>query len=159
MLRRRYESAQSLDGVIDLERLRSGPIDSLERDARKFFDLTYLSEDLHKVLRGLSQRFKEGGPGTVLAQAVKGLGKSHTLLMGYHLFANPSEAKVWAANAGYDWAPPADAEVIVHKFTDQSMRGDALWMLIGQRLGQKWSESRPPDLDDSAQQSRIGILS
>ena len=37
-----------LDGVIDLERLRSGPIDSLERDARKFLDLTYLSEDLHK---------------------------------------------------------------------------------------------------------------
>lgn len=148
MLKKRYQSSQSLDGVIDLERLRSGPPDSLERDAQKFFELTYLSEDLHKVLRGLSQRFKTSGPGTVLAQAVKGLGKSHTLLVGYHLFASPNEAKAWAAKVGYEWAPPVDAEVIVHKFTDQSMPSDALWLLIGPRLGQNWSGDRPPNLDD-----------
>lgn len=148
MLQKRYRSANSIDGVIDLERLRSGPADSLERNAQSFFELTYLSEDLHMVLRGLSQRFKKGGPGTVLAQSVKGLGKSHTLLLGYHLFANPEEAKAWAAKAGYEWAPPAEAEVIVHKFTDQSMPSDALWMLIGPRLGQNWSIDRPPDLDD-----------
>lgn len=149
-----------MDGVIDLERLRSGPTESLERNAQRFFELTYLSEDLHKVLRGLSRRFKEGGPGTVLAQAVKGLGKSHTLLMGYHLFASPNEAKAWAKKAGYDWAPPADAQIIVHKFTDQSMPGDALWLLIGQRLAQKWSESHPPDLDDfrAAIQNRHLVL-
>lgn len=148
MLTKRYQSSQSLDGVIDLERLRSGSPDSLERDARSFFELTYLSEDLHKVLRGLSRRFKEGGPGTILAQAVKGLGKSHTLLLGYHLFASPAEARAWAAKAGYEWAPPADAEIIVHKFTDQSMPSDALWLLIGPRLGQNWGSDRPPSLDD-----------
>ncbi|MCL5421046.1 MAG: hypothetical protein M1461_01045 [Nitrospirae bacterium] len=149
MLELRYVSTESLDGVIDLERLRSGPADSLERDARKFFDLTYLSEDLHKVLRGLSQRFKDGkGPGTVLAQAVKGLGKSHTLLLGYHLFASSNEAKAWVSKNGYEWAPPENAEIIVHKFTDQSMPHDALWLLIGARLNQGWSADRPPDLDD-----------
>lgn len=148
MLQRRYPLANSIDGVIDLERLRSGPGDSLERNPQRFFELTYLSEDLYMVLRGLSQRFIEGGPGTVLAQAVKGLGKSHTLLLGYHLFASPEEAKAWAAKLGYEWAPPADAEVIVHKFTDQSMPSDALWMLIALRLGQNWSIDRPPDLDD-----------
>ena len=148
MLQRRYPSANFIDGVIDLERLRSGPADSLERNPQRFFELTYLSEDLYMVLRGLSQRFKEGGPGTVLAQAVKGLGKSHTLLLGYHLFASPEEAKAWAVKLGYEWAPPAHAEVIVHKFTDQSMPSDALWMLIALRLGQNWSIDRPPDLDD-----------
>jgi len=30
MIERRYKSTESLDGVIDLERLRSGPTDSLE---------------------------------------------------------------------------------------------------------------------------------
>lgn len=148
MLIRRYDKAESLDGVIDLERLRSGAADSLERNAQRFFELTYLSEDLHMVLRGLCRRFKEGGPGTVLAQAVKGLGKSHTLLLGYHLFASPDEAKAWAAKAGYEWTPPANTEIIVHKFTDQSVPHDALWLLIGARLGVKWSATRPPDLDD-----------
>lgn len=146
MLIRRYSTTESLDGVIDLERLRSGPADSLERDARRFFDLTYPSEDLHKVIRGLSQRYKDGsGPGTVLAQAVKGLGKSHTLLFGYHLFASTEEARAWASKAGYKWTPPENAEIIVHKFTDQSMPNDALWMLIGARLGQEWIEK--PNID------------
>ena|GEM_PF-4505999 len=70
MIKRRYISTESLDGVIDLERLRSGQADCLERNAQKFFELTYLSEDLHKVPRGLSRRFKERGPGTILAQSV-----------------------------------------------------------------------------------------
>lgn len=148
MLTKRYEKTESLDGVIDLERLRSGTPDSLERNARRFFELTYLSEDLHMVLRGLIRRFKEGGPGTILAQSVKGLGKSHTLLLGYHLFASPDESKAWTAKAGYEWTPPTDTEIIVHKFTDQSMPHDALWLLIGARLGVKWSTTRPPDLDD-----------
>ncbi len=149
MIERRYQSTESLDGVIDLERLRSGPADSLERSAQRFFELTYLSEDLHKVLKGLSRRFKEGtGAGTVLAQAVKGLGKSHTLLLGYHLFKSLPEAKAWTAKAGYDWTPPENPEIIVHKFTDQSMPGDALWLLIGQRFKTKWSGEHAPDLDD-----------
>jgi hypothetical protein len=148
MIKRRYISIESLDGVIDLERLRSGHADCLERNAQKFFELTYLSEDLHKVLRGLSRRFKERGPGTVLAQSVKGLGKSHTLLLGYHLFASPAEAKAWTAKSGYEWSPPEDTEIIVQKFTDQSMPHDALWLLISSRLGQNWSADRAPDLDD-----------
>ncbi len=149
MLRKRYSSSNSLDGVIDLERLHSGPADSLERNAREFFELTYLSEDLHKVLRGLVQRFKDGnGPGTVLAQALKGLGKSHTLLLAYHLFSSRAEAKAWASRAGYDWTPPEDIEVIVQKFTDRSMPHDALWLVISEQLGLDWSANRQPDLDN-----------
>ncbi|MFQ5659001.1 MAG: hypothetical protein ACE5GZ_01135 [Gammaproteobacteria bacterium] len=138
-----------MDGVIDLERLRSGPVNSLERNAQKFFDLTYPTEDVHAVLRGLIRRFgNETAPGTVLAQSVKGLGKSHTLLLGYHLFKNPDQARAWTETLGLKWSPPADTEIIVQKFTDQSMPDDALWLLIGQQLGTEWSKDRPPNLDE-----------
>ena len=130
MLKKRYSSAHDLDGVIDLERLRSGPADSLERDSQKFFDLTYPTEDVYAVLRGLIRRFgNETAPGTILAQSVKGLGKSHTLLLGYHLFKNPDPAQAWAEKLGLKWSPPTDTEIIVQKFTDQSMPDDAIQVM------------------------------
>ena len=71
MLKKRFSSASTLDGVIDLERLRSGPADSIERDAKSFFALTYPSDDVHALLRALSKRFEAGrSEGTILAQAV-----------------------------------------------------------------------------------------
>lgn len=145
MLVKRYSSSQQLDGVIDLERLRSGARGDLERDAAKFFELTYPSEEVHAVLRGLTQRFSTGnGPGLVLAESVKGLGKSHLLLLGYHLFQTATVASAWTSTIGYTWVPPAGAVVVVHKFTDQSMPEDALWLLVGQSLGVSWERKRPP---------------
>jgi len=42
MLKKRYRSAKQIDGIIDVERLRSGPSRCLERNAELFFDLTFL---------------------------------------------------------------------------------------------------------------------
>ncbi len=149
MLKKRLQIAAHLDGVIDLERLRSGPADSIERDAHRFFELTFPSEDVHALVRALSARFGDNqSAGTVLAQAVKGLGKSHTLLLVYHLFQSPAEAKPWMEKLGYKWSPPANTLVLVHKFTDRSVPKDALWLLIGEKLGAKWSEKTPPSPDD-----------
>ena len=107
MLKKRYASAQDLDGVIDLERLRSGSSTSLERNAAGFLDLTWPSSDVHALVRGLSNRFNGGSqPGTFLAHSAKGLGKSHALLLGYHLFASPEIAGAWVEPLGYKWAPP-----------------------------------------------------
>jgi len=50
MMKRRHASAALLDGVVDLERLRSGSSDSIERDAARFLELTYPTEDV-KVYR------------------------------------------------------------------------------------------------------------
>jgi len=149
MMKKRFASAAQLDGVVDLERLRSGPSDSIERDAARFLELTYPSEDVKALLRLLSRRF--GGAaseGTILANAVKGLGKSHALLLAYHLLKSPAEATAWMTKLGYGWAAPANAVVLVHKFTDRSMPGDALWALVARELGQNWSDQRPPDLED-----------
>ncbi len=54
------------------------------------------------MLRLLSRRF--GGAaseGTILANAVKGLGKSHALLLAYHLLKSPTEATAWMTKLGY----------------------------------------------------------
>ena len=148
MLTRRYASARDLDGVIDLERLRSGLPASLERDAAGFLDLTWPSSDVHALVRGLSKRFDGGArSGTILAHSAKGLGKSHALLLGYHLFTSPEIARVWAAPLGYDWAPPEDTLVVVRKLTDQALPDDALWLLLAEHLGADWPRERPPDLD------------
>ncbi|MEI6303499.1 MAG: hypothetical protein WCR74_18810 [Betaproteobacteria bacterium] len=147
-MKRRHTNAAQLDGVVDLERLRSGSPDSIERDAARFLDLTYPTDDVKALLRLLSRRF--GGAaseGTILANAVKGLGKSHTLLLAYHLLKSPAEATAWMKQLGFPWTPPASAIVLVHKFTDRSMPGDALWSLVGRELGQTWGEERAPDVE------------
>jgi hypothetical protein len=144
-----------------LERLRSGADTSIERNVDQFFDLTYPSEEVHSVLRGLSDRFSQKqAPGTILAESVKGLGKSHLLLLGYHLFQSASEAKSWAAAIGYEWNPPRNVSVIVHKCTDRSLPEDGLWLLIGEHLGQEWPRDRAPDIDKvrSALQGRHLVL-
>jgi hypothetical protein len=149
MMKKRFSDSSQLDGVIDLERLRSGPADSIERHARRFLELTYPSEEIHALVRALGRRFEaKTSDGTIIAQAVKGLGKSHTLLVAHHLFASLAEAGTWAQKLGYKWAPPADATVLVHKFTDRSVPKDALWLLVGAHLGAKWTEKKAPDPDE-----------
>ena len=148
MLKKRYASAQDLDGVIDLERLHSGPSTSLEQNAAGFLDLTWPSSDVHALVRGLSNRFNGGlQSGTFLAHSAKGLGKSHALLLGYHLFENPEIARAWAEPLGHEWAPPDDTLVIVRKLTDHALPDDALWLLVAKHLGADWPGERPPDLD------------
>lgn len=149
MLKKKFQTASQLDGVIDLERLWSGPSDSIERDAARFFELTFPSDEIHALLRALSARFSgQHSAGTILAQAVKGLGKSHTLLLAYRLFKSLPEARAWMSALGYDWSPPADTVVLVQKFTDRAAPKDALWLLVADALGVKWNEKSPPTPDD-----------
>ena len=148
MLTKRHASARDLDGVIDLERLRSGSSASLERDAARFLELTWPSSDVHALVGGLSHRFNGGSQaGTILAHSAKGLGKSHALLLGYHLFSSPGIARGWAGSLGYDWTPPDDTLLVVRKLTDRALPGDALWLLVAEPLGADWPGERPPDLD------------
>ena len=94
-------SINSVDGVIDLERPRSGSSTSPERGAARFLELTWPSSDVRPLVRGLSNRFNDGSQsGTILAHAAKGLGKSHALLLGYHLFSSPEIVRAWAKSLG-----------------------------------------------------------
>ena len=151
MLKKRYRSAKQVDGVIDLERLRSGPEKCIERDPSQFLNLTFPSEDLRTMLQALSRRFSSNeveGNGLILAEAVKGLGKSHALLTTYHLFANPEPAKNWMANLGYAWTPPENPLIIIKKFTDEYLPFDSLWTALDQDLKVGWSPNHFPSLDE-----------
>jgi hypothetical protein len=151
MLAKRYRSAKQVDGIIDLERLRSGPANSIERDPGRFFDLTYPSDDLRGMLQALSRRFspdEDKGAGLFLAEAVKGLGKSHALLTAYHLFANPEPAKRWMAQHGYEWSPPPSPVLVTKKFTDEHLPFDSLWTALDQEIGARWRAQPPPSLDE-----------
>jgi hypothetical protein len=154
VLKKRHSTAARIDSVIDLEKLRSGPKSCLERDAAQFLRLTYLTEDLHGMLRSLSRRFNgersqnADAPGLVLAEGVKGQGKSHALLLAYHLLANPEPARPWMESHGYPWAPPKDAVVLVEKFTDQYLPFDSLWTYIGEKLGVVWPQDHSPSLSE-----------
>ena len=151
MLKKRYRSAKQIVGVIDLERLRSGSAKCIERNPSLFLGLTYPSEDLQAMLKTLSRRFSTDqveGSGLILAEAIKGLGKSHALLTAYHLFANPGPSKEWMDKIGYVWSPPEDSVIIIKKFTDQYLPFDSLWAALDEVLKAGWSTSHAPSLDE-----------
>jgi len=103
------------------------------------------------MLRALARRFSKKlaeGSGLILAEAVKGLGKSHALLTAYHLFANPEFAQAWMLKCGYTWTPPHEPVIIIRKFTDEYLPFDSLWTALGQELGTDWSQSHPPSLTE-----------
>ena len=119
MLKRRYGSASRTDGLVDVEKLKSGPQTCLERDPSQLFDLTYVTEDLQAMLRSLSRRFSPNGggdsPGLILAEGVRGQGKSHDMILTYHLFASPDHARPWMDSRGFSWNPPLAACITVRR--------------------------------------------
>src|SRR3990172_10949742 len=153
MLKRRYSSASRIDGVIDAEKVKSGPPTCLERDASQLFNLTYVTEDLQGMLRCLSRRFSQNGtagdsPGLILAEGVKGQGKSHDMILAYHLFTSPECARPWMEERGFSWNPPSDTVVLIEKFTDQYLPFDSLWDYVGQKLKISWSRDHSPLLSE-----------
>jgi hypothetical protein len=152
MLKRRYSSASRIDGVVDAEKVKSGPPNCLERDAGQLFKLTYVTEDLQAMLRTLSRRFSSNGdgdsPGLILAEGVKGQGKSHDMILAYHLFANSHDGRPWMEARSFSWNPPSDTVVLIEKFTDQYLPFDSLWDYVGQKLSISWSRDHSPSLTE-----------
>lgn len=152
MLEKRCKDAGQIDSVVDLEKIRSGNKSSIEKDPGLSLGLTYLTEDLRGMLRNLSIRFsaetEAGAPGLILAEGVKGQGKSHALLIAYHLFASQGSARQWMETNGFAWNPPAEVIVVVEKFTDQYLPFDSLWSYLAGKLNVNWSSDRPPSLSE-----------
>src|SRR5262249_5498181 len=141
-----------IDGVVDAEKVKTGPPNCLERDASQLFNLTYVTEDLQAMLRTLSRRFSSNGdgnsPGLILAEGVKGQGKSHDMVLTYHLFTSPDRARLWMEAQEFSWNPPSDTVVLLEKFTDQYLPFDSLWDYVGQKLSISWSRDHSPSLTE-----------
>lgn len=139
LLRPRAEvlSDEGIDGIIDLANLKSPLGKKVESDPQRFFSLTYPTADIKIVIQKLSDRFsnRKNAPGLFLFEGLKGSGKSHLLLLIYHLFKNFDLIKEWLNSHGIVCELPKDTEVIVNKFTDSPL--SSIWDLIYERFSTK----------------------
>lgn len=121
LLRPRAETlADEIEGIIDLANLADRRRRKLEARPDAFFGLTYPTADVRRVVSLLDQRFGDSGatPGLFLFEGLKGSGKSHLLLLVYHLFKNPKEGRKWLERHGLTCRLPDGIIPVVNKFTD-----------------------------------------
>ena len=90
-------SEEGIEGIIDLANLKDESKTKIEARPDDFFQLTYPTTDVIKVLDEINVRFSssKNSSGLFLFEGLKGSGKSHLLLMIYHLFKNHQIAREW----------------------------------------------------------------
>jgi hypothetical protein len=112
-------SDQGIDGIIDLANLFSKK-KALEKNAERFLALTYPTGDIRRVLEELDRRFnsEQATSGLFLFEGLKGTGKSHLLLLIYHLLQNREASRLWLRKHKIQCRLPDDATVVLNKFTD-----------------------------------------
>jgi hypothetical protein len=130
-------SDEGIDGIIDIANVYAKgkkkrlPLEARPRD---FFALTYPTADVRRVVEHLHARFADDSnvSGLFLFEGLKGSGKSHLLLLVYHLFANNEPAGEWLNRHQLTCCLPSDVEVILIKFTDLPL--ESIWDFIFERL-------------------------
>ncbi len=137
-----------LHGVIDLERVSDSKKKALESRAKEFFDSTFVSGELRRLIEGIHHRLSsdDAVTGLFLAEGPKGVGKSHALLVPLHLIRSGADLKSWLAANGLSFSVPDQARVIWRKFTDFPL--ESLWGVIGAELGAKFRLDQPPSIDE-----------
>lgn len=127
-------SDEGIDGIIDLANLDDPKGKKLEANPHRFFTLTYPTADVRRVIQKLSDRFsgRKDAPGLFLFEGLKGSGKSHLLLLIYHLFKNYKIAKEWLDAHKMSCELPQNVVVVVNKFTDLPLY--SIWDFIFERL-------------------------
>jgi len=159
---RREVLNDQIDGIIDLANI--GRRGRLENKPQEFFDLTFPTADVKRVVAEINTRFSTARPGAglFLFEGLKGSGKSHLLLLVYHLLSSPRQAQAWLTRHGLQCALPTDAPVVLNKFTDAPLyAGNSLWDLIFREIGVARQQSfERPSLEetDSALGGRKLIL-
>jgi hypothetical protein len=139
LLRPRPEvlSEEGVEPIIDLANVEDTRRQRLEARPADFFALTYPTSDVRRVVQSLGERFRSAGergiiPGLFLFEGLKGSGKSHLLVLIYHLFKNPSLTQTWLAKHGLTCSLPSDTVVVLNKFTDQPLY--SIWDFVFLKL-------------------------
>jgi len=135
-------SEEGIEGIIDLANLKDESGTKIEARPDDFFQLTYPTSDVKKVLDEINVRFSSSkeSSGLFLFEGLKGSGKSHLLLMIYHLFKNHRIAQTWLKENGLSCKIPQDTVVIINKFTDDPH--DSIWNMIFEALGTEAKKGR-----------------
>lgn len=150
-LRPEFQSSRLQDTAIELVSSpeKKGAID---RPAKEFFEITYPTTDLVRMLRGL-------GPGmgsTIVLLGDRGIGKSHLMAVAYHALKSPDEASAWLSEWGDRMGRPEmktlsfrlGQEVIAENLHQH--RFSSLWDLLferhprGQFFKGQWQASGTP---------------
>ena len=128
-------SEDGIEGIIDLANVNVPR--KLEAKPRIFLELTYPTSDIKRVIEKLNSRFNEssGTPGLFLFEGFRGSGKSHLLLLIYHLLNSPEEAKKWLGKHKLECELPKDVTVVVNKFTDIPLY--SIWDFIFEKITSK----------------------
>ncbi len=135
-------SEDGIEGIIDLANIADQKKRKLEARPADFFTLTYPTADARRVIETLNRRFSgdSDAPGLFLFEGLKGSGKSHLLLLVYQLYVTQVEAKKWLGNHSLTCVLPADAIVVINKFTDLPLY--SIWDFVFERLtGSRPSQS------------------
>ena len=132
--RKQVLSDEGIEGIIDVANVDDPRGRKLEARPQVFLDLTYPTADVRRVIQSLAERFSrpDSAPGLFLFEGLKGSGKSHLLLLAYHLFKNPKESQGWLEQHNLKCILPSDAVVILTKFTDRPLI--SIWDFIHERL-------------------------
>ena len=137
-----------IQGVIDPDRIDDPKKKSLEAKPLDFANVTYVSTDIRRLVTTLNQRLNSSAAevGTILFEGPKGQGKSHLITLAFHLVEHHADLTTWLAENKLDLTIPANAVVIIRKFTDFPL--ESLWQVIGEKLGIKFATDRPPSLPE-----------
>lgn len=142
LLRPRPEvlSEEGIEGIVDLANIGDPKRRKLEAKPDLFFRLSYPTADIKRVIELLDQRFAGEGttPGLFLLEGLKGVGKSHLLLLIYHLFKSSKEARSWLQHHGLTCRLPEGVVPVVNKFTDLPLL--SIWDFVFEQV----TGRRPP---------------
>jgi predicted AAA+ superfamily ATPase len=99
-------SQDGIEGIIDLANLSSRNSKKIEANPELFFELTYPTSDIFRVLEQLHIRFeqKKDTSELFLFEGLKGSGKSHLLLLVHNLLKHPEIASIfcsWFDSSGF----------------------------------------------------------
>jgi len=143
-------SDEGIDGIIDLANLEDRKGKKLEANPKRFFSLTYPTTDVRRVIQALSDRFSgnKDVPGLFIFEGLKGSGKSHLLLIIYHLFKSYRLAGEWLDFHKMYFQLPDNAVIVINKFTDLPLL--SIWDFIFEQLTGRLPEKSiiQPGLED-----------
>jgi len=141
-----------IQGVIDLEKFlnpsQKSKSSSLEQEAARFLEATYLTGEMRLLIEAIALRLNSSGAetGTFLTEGSKGLGKSHALLTVLHLLESSDKLAGWFIANRVKFSVPENFVVVSRKFTDFPI--DSLWGLIAEKIGANFPKETHPDIGE-----------
>ncbi|GAH00737.1 unnamed protein product, partial [marine sediment metagenome] len=121
-----------IDGV-----LKSYKVDSAEKriesNPEQFFEITYPSNTIKNIIEAINLKLKKTtSKGNYVLAGSYGSGKSHVLILIYHLFSNPELAQIWLNKWNLELDLPTKSQGIIISLGKKDYK--YLWEPIFEKL-------------------------